>query len=70
MIAINCEYDSFRHVHLDTILQRDYCSVRAVKIIETFVDRGVKIEATGSGKIYSPFQFSIFWRKMYWWECA
>jgi hypothetical protein len=47
MVAKNCEYDCFGHVHLGAILKRNDCAVRAVEIIIAFVDCGVEIEATG-----------------------
>jgi hypothetical protein len=46
MIAKNCEYDGFGHVHFQARLQRNNCTVGAVKIIKAFVDCGVKIKAT------------------------
>ncbi len=42
MIAVNCEYDGFGHVHCNARLQRSDCTVSAVKIIKAFVDCGVE----------------------------
>jgi hypothetical protein len=63
MIAKNCKYDRFGHVHFSSILKRYDCAVGAIEIIKGFIDRGVKKQATCPVKIYSPFQFGISWGK-------
>jgi hypothetical protein len=42
MIAENCEYDGFGHVHFQARLQRNDCTVGAVKIVKAVVDCGVE----------------------------
>jgi hypothetical protein len=63
MVAKNCKYDRFGHVHFSAILKRYDCAVCAIEIIKGFIDRGVKKQATCPVKIYSPFQFGISWGK-------
>jgi hypothetical protein len=52
------------------ILKRNYRAVCPVEIIKAFVDGGVETDATGPGKIYSPFQFCISWGNGNRWESA
>ena len=68
MVAKNCKYDRFRHVHFVAILKRNDRAVGPVEIIIAFVDGGVEKNATRPGKSYSPFQFGISWRNWNGWE--
>ena len=68
MVAKNCKYDRFRHVHFVAILKRNDRPVGPVEIIIAFVDGGVEKNATGPGKSDSSFQFGISGRNGNRWE--
>ena len=57
MIAENCEYDGFGHVHFQARLQRNDCTVGAVKIVKAFVDCGVENRRLASEKSTASFNF-------------
>jgi hypothetical protein len=63
MIAENCEYDGFGHVHFQARLQRNDCTVGVVKIVKALINLGVKVDSTSFVEVDSRFSFGISWRK-------